>query len=283
MAMQEAIMKAMDLRGADWRDWILTNLAAGCAPGDMRDSMTAAGWPEALADQALAEAALPSTQAAVPMRRPTLPALGDLDLDGHQIHVTMRLAQPGIAICENVLSEQECRQLLTYAQECGLQPSTVVEEQAGLAVSHPERTSAGVMFSRGQTALIARVEARLARLTQWAAERGEGLQILHYAPGQEYRPHFDAFPKGPAGDRHMANGGQRVSTVLVYLRSPEAGGATWFPNLGLTLRPQPGTAIMFHNVDHRGERATLALHAGEPVEKGDKVVLTYWQREGLSG
>jgi prolyl 4-hydroxylase len=40
---------------------------------------------------------------------------------------------------------------------------------------------------------------------------------------------------------------------------------------------------MFHNVDHRGERATLALHAGEPVEKGDKVVLTYWQREGLSG
>jgi prolyl 4-hydroxylase len=160
-----------------------------------------------------------------------------------------------------------------------LQPSTVVDDDDGHARPHPERTSTGLMLSRAETARVARIEARLARITAWPVENGEGLQILRYAKGQEYRAHFDAFPGGAAGQVHCASGGQRVCTVLVTLRSPERGGGTSFPNIGLALRPRAGSAILFHNVDQAGRRARDTLHAGQPVEQGDKVILSYWQRE----
>jgi prolyl 4-hydroxylase len=104
------------------------------------------------------------------------------------------------------------------------------------------------------------------------------LQILRYRKGQEYRPHFDSFPDGAGGAVHTARGGQRVNTVLVYLQSPEAGGGTAFPACGLTVCPQPGSAVIFRNVDGTGRRDPASLHAGLPVVHGEKVVMTYWQR-----
>lgn len=272
---------AIDAHGPEWRDWIDTNLRAGCDPDDMAARMAAAGWAPRLAAQALA---LAQAQAQVKgasdaIARPELPQVGVWEFDGHRVTVTLRLAAPAIAVCENVLTPEECAQLLAYAAERGLQPSTVVDDSDGHAKPHPERTSTGLMLSHAETDLVARIEARLARITGWPVENGEGLQILRYDKGQEYRAHFDAFPGGTAGQVHCASGGQRVCTSLVYLRSPERGGGTSFPNIGLTLRPRVGSAILFHNVDRAGRRANDTLHAGQPVDQGDKVVLTYWQRE----
>ena len=30
-------------------------------------------------------------------------------------------------------------------------------------------------------------------LLNWPLENGEGLQVLHYRPGAEYKPHYDYF------------------------------------------------------------------------------------------
>ena len=156
----------------------------------------------------------------------------------------------------------------------------MVDELSGQNVPHPERSSAGVMLARAETGLIDRLERRLAALTDWPIANGEGLQILRYRKGQEYRPHFDSFPDGAGGAVHTARGGQRVNTVLVYLQSPEAGGGTAFPACGLTVCPQPGSAVIFRNVDGTGRRDPASLHAGLPVVHGEKVVMTYWQRAG---
>ncbi|NOW47350.1 prolyl 4-hydroxylase [Novosphingobium sp. SG751A] len=271
---------AIDSHGAEWRDWVFTNVRAGCDHADMAERMVAAGWTAQMAAQAIAFAAETDEHPGALCARPELPVIGVSDIKGQSVAVTMRLAAPAIAVCENVFSAQECEQLIGYARTRGLRASTVVDETDGRAVAHPERSSTGVMLTRAETDLVARIEGRLAALTSWPVENCEGLQILHYAPGQEYRPHFDAFPLGKAGDVHRAKGGQRVNTILVYLRSPERGGGTVFPNLGLTLRPQQGAAIMFHNVDAAGKRANEALHGGEAVQAGEKIVLTYWQREG---
>lgn len=38
------------------------------------------------------------------------------------------------------------------------------------------------------------IEKRIAALLQWPVENGEGLQVLHYREGGEYRPHYDFSP-----------------------------------------------------------------------------------------
>lgn len=265
-----------------WNDWIAVNLRSGCDPSDMQARMVAAGWGKTAAIAALADGiaqAFPDLSGApAQVLLPYLPECGVALCDGRTIRTALRLAEPAVALCDNLLSQAECAEMMDLAGSRGLLPSTVVDEASGAAIPHPERTSAGVMFQRAETPLVARIEQRLANLTQWPRENGEGLQILRYRKGQEYRPHFDSFPGGAGGGRHTARGGQRVNTVLVYLKSPLRGGGTCFPEAGLTLCPPPGSAILFRNVDAAGARAPTSLHAGLPVVEGEKVVLTYWQR-----
>lgn len=52
------------------------------------------------------------------------------------------------------------------------------------------------------------------------------LQILHYQPTEKYQPHYDYFHD----DVNVANGGQRIATVLLYLTDVEEGGETVFPS-----------------------------------------------------
>lgn len=265
-----------------WQEWIVSNLAAGCDPADMQVRMIAGGWSEPDAKAALSSGiAQVFPQLVTPVvALPVVPATGTMRCDGRDIAVVLGLASPAVALCENVLSAAECAELLNYAHERGLRPSTVVDESTGQEMPHPERTSAGVMLRRAETPLIDRIERRLAELTAWPIANGEGLQILRYRKGEEYRAHFDSFPDGAGGAVHTARGGQRVNTVLVYLQSPEVGGATAFPGAGVTVCPQAGSAVIFRNVDMTGCRDPASLHAGLPVEQGEKVVMTYWQRAG---
>ena len=50
-----------------------------------------------------------------------------------------------------------------------------------------------MFFQVGETPLIERIEQRIADLVDMPAHYGEGLQVLHYQPGQQYEPHFDWF------------------------------------------------------------------------------------------
>ena len=274
------IANVLDSRGADWRAWLVDNLRSGCDPVDMHGQMRAAGWTDVLAEQALLAAAaevFPHLAAdALPV--PRVPGLGAVDCGDCLVNVTVSLLHPAVALCENVVSDEECRELIAYARHRGMLHNTVVDEATGQEIPHPERTSAGLMLHRGETDLVARIEARLAALTGWPIANGEGLQILRYGVGDEYRPHFDSFPEGVGGAKHIAGGGQRVNTVLVYLQLAEEGGATSFPAAGLALRPKTGEAIVFCNVDRAGQREPASLHAGLPVGRGEKIVMTYWQR-----
>lgn len=263
-----------------WHEWIVGNLSAGCDPADMEGRMLAAGWNEADAKTALSSGiakVLPHLLTPA-IALPVVPEAGTIRCDGRDIAVTLRLESPAVAVCANMLSAAECAELLDYAHGRGLTPSTVVDETSGREVPHPERTSAGLMLRRAETALIDRIERRLAELTAWPVENGEGLQILRYRADEEYRAHFDSFPDGAGGAIHTARGGQRVNTILVYLQSPKAGGGTIFPRCGLTACPEPGAAVIFRNVDTAGRRDPASLHAGLPVKQGEKVVMTYWQR-----
>jgi prolyl 4-hydroxylase len=125
---------------------------------------------------------------------------------------------------------------------------------------------------------VRRLEARIAKLVDWPEINGEGLQILHYRPGAEYKPHYDYFdPAEPGTPSILKRGGQRVATLVMYLSEPAKGGGTVFPDVHLEVAPKRGNAVFFSY--DRPHPATRTLHGGAPVLEGEKWIATKWLRE----
>jgi hypothetical protein len=141
-----------------------------------------------------------------------------------------------------------------------------------------ELVEARVFFGRGESALIQRIENRIAALPGWPVTWGEGLQVLHYRPGAAYKPHHDYFDPAHSGTKAVRHrGGQRVGTLMMYLNTPERGGATTFPDVALDVAAVEGNAVFF--TYDKPHASTRTLHGGAPVVEGTKWVATKWLRE----
>ncbi len=184
-----------------------------------------------------------------------------------------------VSVVDDVLSDMECDVLIGLAFYKGVKRNKVVNHQGGEREDEG-RTSDGVGFRKYENGFLKSIEERLAKLTDWPVEYGEGLQILRYQQGCEYRPHVDWFDDSAGGKEQLKRGGQRYGTVVVYLKCADEGGGTSFPNLGMTVTPKRGSAVCFMNVDEQGNPMELVRHSGDPVVKGEKIVMTLWQREG---
>lgn len=277
----------------EWRDWIIENLARGCAPEALVADMVGRGFDPAFARAsivrhapgavAVESGAALSPAAAFVAETPRIPPGNVIRTHDRAVHVGMRLARPIVVVLRDVLSQEECAELIRRSA-AKLARSTTVDPQDGSYKVDAGRTSHGTYFPRGDDTFIANVEQRLATIMGMPVENGEGLQILHYLVGGEYRPHFDYFPPdNPGSAASLAKGGQRVSTMVMYLNEVEGGGATGFPELGLEVAPQPGTAVYFEYCNRRGQVDPLTLHAGMPVTAGEKWIMTKWVRERRYG
>jgi len=184
-----------------------------------------------------------------------------------------------VIVFGGLLSDEECDALMELARP-RLSRSETVDNATGGSEINAARTSDGMFFERGETALIQRIEQRIADLVRWPVDHGEGMQILRYRPGAEYRPHHDYFdPAHPGTATILRRGGQRVGTVVMYLNAPEGGGATTFPEVQLEVAPVKGNAVFFSY--DRAHVVTRTLHGGAPVVAGEKWVATKWLREGV--
>jgi prolyl 4-hydroxylase len=187
------------------------------------------------------------------------------------------MKNPRVIVFGGLLSEEECDTLVELARPKLVRSETVVNATGGSEVNEA-RTSSGMFFDRGATPFVAMVEKRIATLVNWPFENGEGLQVLHYGPGAEYRPHHDYFdPVHPGTATILQRGGQRVGTVVIYLNTPTAGGSTTFPDVGLDVAAIKGNAVFFSY--DRPHVVTKTLHGGAPVIEGEKWVATKWMRE----
>jgi prolyl 4-hydroxylase len=200
-------------------------------------------------------------------------------VDGHPVEVVMSLRLPRVVIFGHLLTDQECEELMAQAAP-RLARSETVDTATGGSEVHAARTSDGMFFERGETPLIDRIERRIATLVNWPLDRGEGLQILRYRPGAQYKAHNDYFdPAQPGTPKILERGGQRVGTLVMYLNTPERGGATVFPDAGLEVAPVRGSAVFFSY--DRPHAMTKTLHGGAPVLAGEKWVATKWMRQGV--
>lgn len=269
---------------AELRRWILSQAQAGCRAEDLLASMVRSGWAEDVALSALevtlAErgAAAPAAAAAVP--EPALDGAPNVLRAGdREVRVLAVMSLPRVVVFGGLLSEQECDELVALARP-RLARSETVDNSTGGSEVNAARTSDGMFFERGETPLIERIERRIAELVRWPVERGEGLQVLRYRPGAQYKPHHDFFdPAHPGTASILRRGGQRVGTVVMYLNTPAGGGATTFPEAGLEVQPVKGNAVFFSY--ERPLASTRTLHGGAPVLDGEKWVATKWMREGV--
>ena len=272
------------------RRWIVAQAESGCRPMDVVAAMKASGWDEAVALDAMEQTLrdrlseldrepddLPPP---IPVPQPALNGACEITLsDGHTVRVLSSMASPRVLVFGGLLSDAECVGLMALAMP-RLVRSETVDNATGGSEINAARTSDGMFFERGETTLIGTLEARIAELLHWPVEHGEGLQILHYRPGAEYRPHHDYFdPVHPGTPRILERGGQRVGTLVMYLNTPLAGGATIFPDVGLEVAPLRGNAVFFSY--DRAHVSTRTLHGGAPVTAGEKWVATKWLREGV--
>lgn len=281
------------------RSWALAEIEAARPPDEVLAELIARGVPEdeavdgmtALLESRLAElkarASPPDGTAATaagladdaplpvpqPLGSPAPPVVRVLDRD---IKVLMTVAHPRVILFGGLLSNAECDELVTLSR-ARMSASQVVDNDTGGEIAHEGRTSSGFGFHRGATPLIDRIERRIATLLKWPLEQGEGLQILRYRVGQEYRPHYDYMdPALPGAPAFLARGGQRVASLVMYLNTPTGGGATNFPDIGLEVAALKGNAVFFSY--DRPHPSTKSLHGGMPVTDGEKWVATKWLR-----
>ncbi|OOG49424.1 2OG-Fe(II) oxygenase [Rhodanobacter sp. C01] len=275
----------MHLRTAirpELRDWILSTTRAGHSVADVLKLMKENGYTVPESRRIVAEvlklplAALNATtvKATIQGMRTRHPEAPMVKVDDHAIHVTVSMDAPALRVLEGLLTEQECAELIELARP-RLQRALVVDP-SGKFQEDQRRTSAGMFFNLHELPLIRQIEQRLATLLDIPVNHGEALQILHYLPGQEYEPHFDWFdPTLPSFDSCTQFGGQRIASVVMYLNTPEQGGGTAFPEVGVTVTARRGSAVYF--AYEGGERNSL--HAGLPVIRGEKWIATKWLRE----
>ncbi|RZI42695.1 proline hydroxylase [Herbaspirillum sp. HC18] len=268
-----------------WQQWINENLARGCEPATMAQVMVRDGkFETAYACAAIEEARsvgfrhLPAVPA--PQSMPEIDTASNVfRTPDREVDILLSLRAPRIVLLGNLLSHEECDALIDYGR-ARLVRSPVVSDSDGDTQVHAHRTSRGAMLQRAESELVTRIEARLAALVRWPVENGEGMQLLQYEKGNEYRPHFDWFDASRPGPRkHLERGGQRVGTVVMYLSDVEQGGGTSFPEIGLQVQPKKGSAVFFANTDAHRVPDPRTLHAGEPVEQGIKFIATKWLRE----
>jgi len=184
------------------REWVAAQLAAGHSVPSLRASMRAAGWHDDAADAALQGIEMQS--AGAQGAAPPPPALPGPDLSAsplyidagdRHVQVLQTMRHPRVIVFGDLLSDEECESLIDAARE-RLARSLTVETQTGGEALNVDRTSDGMFFERGENATVARLEQRIAALLRWPLEFGEGLQILRYSPGAQYRPHYDYFDPG---------------------------------------------------------------------------------------
>jgi len=269
-----------------WMSWIRKGLDQGCAPHELLSVMIKEGMDPEASEAAIVRL-IREPASGKPISNPFvyepsfIKAGNSIIVSDKILDLAFRLAQPDVVLITNFLSNDECEALIQLSSST-LTPSSVVNLEAGGRMSHDGRTSEGMAFKLSETEVIKAIESRISELINFPIENGEGIQVLHYQIGAEYRPHYDYFPESQLGSKEfLEQGGQRVATLIMYLNDVDAGGETVFPELNLSVSPKKGSALYFSYTNSLGQLDEKTLHGGAPVVKGEKWIATKWIRKNL--
>jgi len=176
------------------------------------------------------------------------------------------------------------------AEECAWLIDTALNRLAPAAVYARDRQRGEVMSARTNSTadfgildmdvVFTVLRHRIANTTGFPPAHFEQPAVLHYAPGQQFKPHYDFLDarfEGPAAELRAR--GQRLATFLVYLNQDFEGGETEFPLIDYRFKGKTGDAIVFANVDPNLAPELKSKHAGRAPTRGEKWLLSQWVRD----
>jgi prolyl 4-hydroxylase len=171
---------------------------------------------------------------------------------------------------EGFLEPDKCQYLIdTFQDRC--KRSTVVDV-LGRDVVDAARTSS-TYFMPNDDPVIVELRRKAAGMAGVPESHVEGIQLVRYAKGEQYKFHYDYF------DAIRDN--QREHTFLVYLNdfNLDEGGSTIFKEYGIKVYPKKGRCVWFRDMID-GKVNPKSLHSGEEVQS-DKVkfAVNIWIRE----
>jgi prolyl 4-hydroxylase len=189
--------------------------------------------------------------------------------------------QPAIALLSGLATPAMCAWLIARGG-AKVARAKVGNAQTGEWVEDPIRTGEAAGFGLADTdVILALTQKRLELASGLHVHQQEAPHVLSYQPGQEYKAHYDFLVPGEPGFQHILDlMGQRVATCLTWLNDDYEGGETAFLKIDWKYRGKPGDAMLFLNVrkiDRQPDGSTL--HAGLPVTRGRKWLLSQWVRD----
>jgi prolyl 4-hydroxylase len=263
-----------------WKEWIVQNLRSGCSSESIVVVMIENNFESIFAEAVVQLLDNEQSQSFI-YENPRFSHQGNfIETSDRKVRIVARFERPCVVILDDLFTKKECAELIKNSLD-KLKRSTTIDPISGKEAVIEERTSWGTFFELNENDFISKLDRRISEVMNCPIENGEGLQILNYKVGAEYQPHFDYFSEEEAGSKvHLGKGGQRVSTLVVYLRDVETGGETTFPTIGLTVKPKIGSAVYFEYCNSLGQVDPLSLHGGAPVLTGEKWIVTKWMRQG---
>ena len=188
-----------------------------------------------------------------------------------------QLAESWVATVDEFVPPLVCRRLVGQLTDVAWLPSDVagVDAQQALAL-HSGRASSTAVLERPSGSIqevLLDIERSLYRTFGVRRSRLESWQVTRYATGESYDYHLDCgrWRRHPSGERRR--------TILIYLERPQRGGATDFRALGLRVMPVVGRLVIWNNLLSNGRCNHAMIHAGCKVSRGQKIILTTWERE----
>ncbi|XP_017058869.1 prolyl 4-hydroxylase subunit alpha-2-like [Drosophila ficusphila] len=124
--------------------------------------------------------------------------------------------------------------------------------------------------------LMKNLNQRIMDATGLSMAESEELQISNYGIGGHLYEHEDA-SRSSGGS--FWKSGHRIITALYYLSDVEQGGETVFPFVGIRVRTQKGSLLVWNNLVLNGTSDWRSVHISCPILMGDKWIATKWFRE----
>lgn len=202
------------------------------------------------------------------------------DLASYIISILSRPPEgPWLIQFDNFLSESEAQRLIDLGHEQTYERSSDVgERQADGTYSKKVNrgrtsTNAWCLGECYKDPVAREIMDRIEFVTGIPETNSENLQLLRYRTGEFYQTHNDFIPYQV--DRQC---GPRILTFYMYLSDVEEGGGTNFPNLGKTVTPKRGRAVLWPSVLDSNPTAadTRTNHQAMPVVKGIKFGANAW-------
>lgn len=181
---------------------------------------------------------------------------------------------------DNILTPQECDELIAYAKKKGMSDSDVLSygSEKDTVVDSNNRKSKTAWLKDEEHPLIMKLALLSEKLTGLPRNTQEMLQVAYYEPGGKFNDHYDACNEKNKDycDKMNRYAGQRRSTLLIYLNDSFEGGETVFPKIHVTVKPKKGKGILFWNTTPEEVIIPESMHRGNPVVGGEKWICTKW-------